>query len=924
MNSNVLRAVFTRNFISYFTNPTGYVFICLFVWLSSLAAFWPEEFFISNLANLDQLNKYFPLIMLVFIPAITMSVWAEERREGTDELLLTVPSTDLDIVLGKYLAAVAIYTMSLLFSFASSLIVLRTLGDPDVGLFISTYLGYWLVGLAMLAIGMVASFLTSNLTVAYVFGVLFNLPLIVLYYIYKARLDIFDFGQAGNGAQNWTLSLTTRPWSIQQQLGDFARGVPTLSGAVYFGGIVVVMLYLSMILMGRRHWSHGSVFATGLHYLIRVVSLGVVMLGMFAVSQRGGVHCDMTQEQLSSLSPYTVDLLDKLETERPVRIDAFISPEVPEAYIQTRLNLINTLKEMQSVGGKHLDVVIHETKRFGEEATLADERFRIVAKKVTTNQRGAFTDDFIYLGVAFRCGLSPMTIPFFDRGTPIEYELIRSICTVAQQKRKTVGVLTTDAQLYGQFNMQSMQPGRNWPIIDELEKQYEVVRIDPKGPIDTKKIDVLLAVQPSSLGPPEMDNFIAAIKTGLPTAIFEDPAPLLTPGVPSTSAPRQSNNRMAAMMGQRQQSPPKGDIKKLWNLLGVNFSPDTIVWQKYNPYPKFSQFPDEFVFVEKGAGVDNPFNPEEPISSGLQQVLFPFPGSLSVPDLSTEKALKITPLAVTADKATGTISLQMIRQGIRTSTNETYVMAARIRGEIESPAPQEKAASQEEPADSKAKDANSKVAKLVKSTINVVLTADVDMLSPAFFEIREKGNMPEMGIHFEFDNVTFVLNVLDELAGNNDYLEIRKRRRKHRTLTRIQGRTEVARKESAKAVEEAREEFKLARAEVEKGLTDGIQQLQKEMNDKHVDMQEIIRRVGIVQREGQKRMDAKIEQMELKQDKKIQQIDTQLNNEIEEVQNSYRMWAVLLPPIPPLLLACIVFFVRRSREREGVSQTRLR
>ena len=105
----------------------------------------------------------------------------------------------------------------------------------------------------MLAIGMVASFLTSNLTVAYVFGVLLNLPLIILYYIYKARLDIFDFGQTGDKRQSWILSLTARPWSIQQQLGDFARGVPTLSGFVYFGGIAVIMLYLSIILIGRRH-----------------------------------------------------------------------------------------------------------------------------------------------------------------------------------------------------------------------------------------------------------------------------------------------------------------------------------------------------------------------------------------------------------------------------------------------------------------------------------------------------------------------------------------------------------------------------------------------------------------------------------------------------------------------------------------------
>ena len=84
--------------------------------------------------------------------------------------------------------------------------------------------------------------------------------------------------------------------------------------------------------------------------------------------------------------------------------------------------------------------------------------------------------DHIFLNVAVSCGVQKVPPVFIDRGIPVEYELVRSICTVSQQKRKKLGVLKTDAQLYGSFNMQTMSASPNWPIIDELEKQYEVVQ----------------------------------------------------------------------------------------------------------------------------------------------------------------------------------------------------------------------------------------------------------------------------------------------------------------------------------------------------------------------------------------------------------------------------------------------------------------
>ncbi len=917
MNTHVLFAVFRRNFKSYFASPTGYVFICLFVLFSAGFAFCSPNFFGNNLANLDQLSLWFPVIMLVYIPTITMGIWADERKQGTDELLLTIPAADFDIVLGKYLAALGIFTVSLLFSLVCSYLILNNLASTgsvldlsprlDLGLFLGTYAGYWLVGLAMLGIGLVTSFLTGNITIAFVLGVLFNLPLVLLYWA-----DAF--------VGHERLQAVTR-WSIGQEMHDFSRGMLSLAGVVYFFVILAVMLYASMVLIGRRHWFSGPWrWAQVGHFLVRGLALVVIAVCAVVVLRAHDLRYDATSEKLSSLSPETRKLIADLKTERPVLIEAFISPNVPEEYVQTRLNLLAALEELRAIGGNKLTVKIHDTDRYSDEAALAEKRYGIQPHQVMSLNHGVLSVDQIFLNVAVSRGSSrPIPPAFIDRDTPIEYELVRSICTVTQQKRKKLGVLNTDAQLYGQLNFQTMTPSPNWPIIDELEKQYDVVRVDPSKPI-TEKYDVLLAVQPSTLGPEEMNNFIAAIAAGQPTAIFEDPAPVLS-GVSATSQPRQPPGGMNPMM--RMQAPPKGDINRLWNLLGIDFSDAKIVWQDFNPYPKVPDFTEdkEFVFADVGSGAKRPFNPNDPISSGLQQVLFPFPGFI---DQQPSSQLTFTPLVETGEK-TGTVRyadlMQMTPYGPRgvnpdrplDPTGNTYILAAHIQGKLKLPP------SIDDPFKNAGKTKGEK--KPVEGTVNVVVTTDVDMLSRPFFAIRERGDQLMIGVHFRFDNVTYVLNVLDSLAGDDRFVEIRKRRPAHRILARIEEETKDAKQAAADAREKFSKKYDEQERAEQKAIEDKIAELKSQKN---MDLQQMAIQVQIMEQDLEKQRQAKLEQLRTEKEREFSKIETKLKSKIDAVQRRYLLWAVLLPPIFPLVVAVGVFVVRRVKEREGVAKSRLR
>jgi ABC-2 type transport system permease protein len=917
MKWHVLDAVFKRNFVAYFSNPTGYVFICVFVLLGSLAAFWPPEFFNSNLANLDQLNRYLPYILLVFVPAITMSVWADERRQGTDELILTIPASDLEVVVGKYLSAVGIFTVALLFSCICNLIILLGWGTPDAGLFLTNYLGYWFVGLAMLAIGMVASFLTSNLTVSFILGLALNAPLVV--------------ADQASSVMGPTAAAVVRSWSLAENFLDFGRGIVSLSAAGYFLAIVAVCLYISMVLIGRRHWTGRRDGARmGTHFVVRTFGLAAAALGAVLILRAYDVRADLSEEQISSLSRDTKQLLAGLETERVIEVTAYVSPTVPEDYTQTRLTLLNMLRQFERLSGGKLRVEVVETETKTEAAALASQQFGIEPVTVLSRERGAFRDEDIFLGCAFTSGLEKVVVPFFDRGTPVEYELIRSICTVAEQKRKRLGVLTTDADLFGGFDMMAGQQRPRQPVLEELEKQYEVVQVDPASPI-TESYDVLLAVQPSSLGPEQMNNFVAAVQAGQPTAIFEDPLPVLMNGVPGTSQPRRGGGGPMAMF--QQQNQPKGDLNQLWDVLGLKLAAGSgrplmgqmgsapyVVWQDYNPHPKL-ELPSEFVFIDAelgdpgdGSG-SRSFNQNSAITGGLQEVLLPFPGALA----KDEKAnIEWVPLVTTGTRS-GTIEVEQVLG------NRGDMRQLRI---FEKPGSQAMVLAAFVERVAASVDEENEEANASSKQIRAIVVADIDLMGQQIFGLR---NRPDEVFGLDFDNVTFVLNILDTLAGDSRFLEIRKRKPKHRTLERIEDTVAEAREQADAQRQNYITQFDQAEQEANADMQKEVGEFEKKIKemeagdgaDPQAAMQ-AIQQLASRQRLAQRRLDTKLEQLKRKRDAEIEQVERALESTIRREQDWQKWLAVVLPPIPPLVVAFFVFFRRRAQEREGVAKSRLR
>jgi ABC-type uncharacterized transport system involved in gliding motility auxiliary subunit len=611
-------------------------------------------------------------------------------------------------------------------------------------------------------------------------------------------------------------------------------------------------------------------------------------------------------------------------------------------------------------------------------------------------------------------GLEKSIIPFVDRSTPIEYELMRSIATLNGSEKKRLGLFVSQKTAFQEYDPDRMGRMKDPEIVTELRKQYDVIDIDSAKPVPDD-IDVILAVQPSAWQPLAVENLIAAVRRGVPTAIFEDPQPEYFPNMVD---PQQ------AQMPFMQET----ETKKLWDLLGVDVQTTQIITHGYNPLKRFQEYPGEIVFVGNGAlgNAGDPqagnkgeaaagaslFDENDPISSKTQELVFMFAGSIKKKD---NAKLKFTPLVRTS-KVSGYVDKFDLfttdpfggrdlnaRRRLH-PTGIEYVLAAHIQGPApalvggnvkplaDEPATPTATATGTKPAPAKnevtpsatasataapaasatpsasataaptatatpsatatssapiitnpyvvptasvtpsatasstgaAPTATPSATAAAKSTaprdMNVVVVTDVDVLTSIFFRLRTQrasvdDQMPN------FDNVTFVLNTLDVLAGDDRFVDVRKRRPTHRTLKTLDEINQAATDRMLAARNDFETQFKDELSKEEKRLNDELDKLRNDTKLKQIDKES---RLEIFEKDIQRRVKAKEQQLTLRRDKQQKEQMRQLSDEIRGRQYLYKMCAVVLPPIPPLVIGLLVFFNRRAREQEGVSRNRLK
>lgn len=342
-------SIMRKELSAYFGSPMALLFVGVFLAVTLFTFFWVDTFFARGIADVRPLFRWMPVLMIFLVAALTMRQWSEEQRSGTLEVLLTLPVSKVQLVLGKFLAVLVLVAVALALTLFLPITV-TLLGNLDWGPVIGGYLAALLMAAAYAAIGLFISSRTDNQIVSLILTVL----VCGLFYLIGSS-GITDFVGRGLGQVFAALGAGSRFESIQ-------RGVIDLRDLVYYATLAGIFLVLNVVSLDRKRWSTGE--ATAGYRRGVVVTSALLVVNLIAVNlwlyPLSGLRLDLTAQREYSLSATTKTLLQGLA--EPLTIRAYVSEKTHPLLAPLAPQLADLLREYEIAGrGKVVAEVVDPT-----------------------------------------------------------------------------------------------------------------------------------------------------------------------------------------------------------------------------------------------------------------------------------------------------------------------------------------------------------------------------------------------------------------------------------------------------------------------------------------------------------------------------------------------------------------------------------
>jgi len=671
-----------------------------------------------------------------------MRLWAEERKSGSIELLMTQPIELWEAVLGKFLAAWAFTGLALILTFPLWLTV-NYLGSPDNGTIFAAYLGSFLMAGGFLAVGSCMSALTSNQVIAFIVTAV--ICFLFLLAGFPLVLDAFR-NWAPQGAVNAIAAL-----SFLSHFDSISKGVIDLRDLLYYAMLIAFFLIATAIALDVRKRStlgRGLALALGALFIALTVVFGFVLRGW---------RLDLTQNHLYTTAPGTENIIKSLK--EPINLYFFLSETAASQYPAVKTYTVRVrefLDELAQRSKGKIRLTVVDPQPFSEDEDRASE---LGVRPMPLGQTGTQ----LYFGLAATNSTNGReAIPFFDPSKEefLEYDIAKVIYQLGNPKKPVVGWLSAlpMAASMDPATGQSREPAT---IYRQAEELFTLRNLDPQALKIDPDVDVVVIVHPKTLSDAaqyELDQY--ALRGGR-LLVFVDPV------AEQDQSGADPQNPMSMLAADK-----SSHLERLLNAWGVDFDPASVVGDQELALQVGMRQGEAPVRHLGILGLNQSgFNQADVITSGLSMVNIATAGALTP---RKDVPVKFEPLLQSSTQAAliPTARFRMLLDpanlidGFK-PTGKRFVIGARISGNIKTAFPSGAPAGAQVPPGQK---------PLTQSVtpLNLIVIADTDILSD-FMWVRTQNFLGQPMTQAFANNGDFAFNAIDNLAGSSDLISVRGR-----------------------------------------------------------------------------------------------------------------------------------------------------